>query len=205
VDGPTAAGDRVRADSREVDSLEDDATAALFPAAVSRAAVGRVAAAAARAVPVLGACGRGAPAVPVLGARAGDVPQAAGDVLRAAADVRRCLPRVLLPVQAGLAGCPAAAADDPGRATRVAASRRHNRRDCRRLARTTAGRIVSPSLWFPFQVLEERRKGRRFQGRRQSRASICLRWMQYLGGRALPPMKTAFARSRWLRREGNPL
>jgi hypothetical protein len=193
VDGPTAAGDRVRADSREADSLEDGAMAGLFPAAVSRAAVCRVAAAAARAVPVRGACGQGAPAVPVLAARAGDVPQAAGDVPRVAADVRRCLPQVLLPVQAGLAGCPAAAADDPGRATRVATSRRDRRRDCRRLARTTAGRIVSPSLWFPFQVLEERGKGRRFQGRRQSRAAICLRWMQYLGGRALPPGKTARA------------
>src|SRR6202034_2923543 len=101
---------------------------ALFPAAVSRAAVGRVAAAACQGVPVLGVCGRGAPAAPVPGAcgagrdapQAGDVPQAAGAAPRIAADVRRCLPQALLPVQAELAGCPAAAADDPGRATRVA-------------------------------------------------------------------------------------
>jgi hypothetical protein len=139
VDGPTAAGGYVRADSREVDSLEDGSMAALFPAAVSRAVVCRVAAAACQAVPVLGVCGRDAPAVPVLAAselardaRAGDVPQAAGAVPRVAVDVRRCLPQVLLPVQAELAGCPAAAADDPVHATRVAASRRDNRRDCRR-------------------------------------------------------------------------
>jgi hypothetical protein len=114
--------------------------AALFPAAACRVVVGRVAAAACQAVPVLGVCGQVVPAVPVLGAcelardvpQAGDGPQAAGAVPRIAADVRRCLPPALLPVQAGLAGCPAAAADDPGRATRVAASRRDNRRDCRR-------------------------------------------------------------------------
>ena len=205
MDDPTAAGDRVRADLREADSLEDGAMAALFPAAVSRAVVCRVAAVACLAVPVLGACGRVAPAVPVLGAPVGDVPQAAGDVPRVAADVRRCLPQVLLPVQAGLAGCPAAAADDPGRATRVAASRRDSRRDCRRLARTTAGRIVSPSLWFPFQVLEERGKGRRFQGRRQSRAAICLLWMQYLGGPALPPRENRTPPERLTAPRGNPL
>jgi hypothetical protein len=92
VDGPTVAGDRVQVDSREVDSLEDGLTAALFRAAVSRAAACRVAAGGARAVPVLGACGQVAPAVPVQGAPAGDEPQVA-------ADVRRCLLRVLLPAQ----------------------------------------------------------------------------------------------------------
>jgi hypothetical protein len=214
VDGPTAAGGRVQAGLREVDSTEDDlrevdslevaATAGLFPAAACR-----VAAAACRAVPALGACGRGALAVAVLGPSArvlaacelaqgvpaGDVPQAAGDV-------RRWLLRVLLPVQddcrvavsrpgqAGLGGCPAAV-DDPGRARR-AASRRDNWRDSRRLARTTAGKIVSPSLWFPFQVLEERRKGRkgrRFQG---PKAKPCVdlpafdavSWRTCIGGRA---------------------
>jgi hypothetical protein len=58
---------------------------------------------------------------------------------------------------------------------------------------------------FPFRCWKNVARVGASRGRRQSRASICLRWMQYVGGRALSPRKTAFARGCWLRREGNPL
>jgi hypothetical protein len=195
--------------------------AALFRAYRVGAAACRVAVAACRAVPAPGACGRDVPAVPVLGASARVLGACGLAQGVPAGDVRRWLLRVLLPVQddcrvavsrpgqGWLGGCPAAA-DDPGRVTRVAASRRDNWRDSRRLDRTTAEKIVSPSLWFPFQVLEERRKGRRFQGQKAKPcvdlpALDAVSWRTGIGGRSLPPGKTAFAAGRGLRREGNPL
>jgi hypothetical protein len=55
---------------------------------------------------------------------------------------------------------------------------------------------------FPFRCWKNVARVGASRGRRQSPASICLRWMQYLGGRALPPRENHMRSERRLRREG---
>jgi hypothetical protein len=144
VDGPTAADVHVMdGHSKAADSPEDGVRAADLQAVWCPAS--RVA-----GVPV---------AATVLALRASCVPGRAAsspawDARRAVADARRCfrlawlrvwalaLPRALRRAQAGLGDCPAVV-DDLVHATRVAASRRDNRRGFR----ATAGKTVFPSLF----------------------------------------------------------